>query len=276
MTNQPMMKCDGVDEALLEYLEGTLDGVTRGAVEQHVSSCLRCNALLRDIESIRTGASDLPELVPSHDLWAGIASRIEPAVVPLGVQSRREVRRSWIPAMAAAAAALVIATAGITYVATTRNLGSSSARVAVGSKPAASRVAAAPTPVKTTIAADVEAPQAQETSPTREPRSAGSSGNGGVTLASRESGAAVSQSEIAYGDEIARLQKIIAQRKGQLDPATVAVVEQNLKIIDAAVRQSRAALARDPASGFLTDQLNHVLDKKIELLRTVALLPSTT
>ncbi len=58
--------------------------------------------------------------------------------------------------------------------------------------------------------------------------------------------------------------------------ATVLVIEQSLKIIDAAVRQSRAALARDPNSGFLADQLNHALDKKVELLRTVALLPSRT
>jgi len=46
--------------------------------------------------------------------------------------------------------------------------------------------------------------------------------------------------------------------------------------IDAAVKQSRAALAKDPKSGFLTDQLNNALDKKVELLRTVALLPSST
>jgi len=54
------------------------------------------------------------------------------------------------------------------------------------------------------------------------------------------------------------------------------VIEQNLRIIDAAVKQSRAALARDPKSGFLADQLNNALDKKVELLRTVALLPSST
>jgi len=40
------------------------------------------------------------------------------------------------------------------------------------------------------------------------------------------------------------------------------------------VKQARAALARDPASGFLTGQLDAVLQKKVELLRTVALLPS--
>jgi hypothetical protein len=81
---------------------------------------------------------------------------------------------------------------------------------------------------------------------------------------------------VAYGDEIARLQTIISERRQDLDPATVTVIEQSLAIIDAAVKQSRAALEKDPRSGFLSDQLNHALDKKVELLRTVALLPSRT
>jgi hypothetical protein len=98
----------------------------------------------------------------------------------------------------------------------------------------------------------------------------------GVSLASRRSQILLSPSDIAYGDEIARLQTVITKRRSELDPATVTVIEQSLRIIDAAVRQSRAALARDPKSGFLTDQLNNALDKKIELLRTVALLPSRT
>ena len=46
--------------------------------------------------------------------------------------------------------------------------------------------------------------------------------------------------------------------------------------IDQAIRQSREALARDPRSRFLDQQLNSALDKKVELLRTAALLPSRT
>lgn len=71
------------------------------------------------------------------------------------------------------------------------------------------------------------------------------------------------------------LQRIVARRKSQLDSSTVAIIEKNLKIIDAAIEQSRAALARDPASRMLTGQLTHALDKKVELLRTVALLPAS-
>jgi hypothetical protein len=276
-----MMTCDDVDAVLLDYLEETLDRGTRVAVDEHVAGCLRCNAMLRDIGAIRAQAADLPELTPSRDLWAGIATRIEPTVVPLG-RPQQAPRRTWIPLAAAAAAALMIATAGVTYVATSRSL-RSAGTVAAAPKASTStqQIAAAPPTVEAPT--EAPAPSAGSTSPSaaevassaavERPVPRGTSR--GVTLASRQN-RVVTASDIAYGDEIARLQKVITERRRELDPATVTVIEQSLKIIDAAVRQSRAALARDPKSGFLTDQLNNALDKKIELLRTVALLPSRT
>ena len=72
------------------------------------------------------------------------------------------------------------------------------------------------------------------------------------------------------------LQRIVSQRRTQLDSSTVAIIERNLKIIDAAIEQSRAALANDPASRMLDQQLTHALDKKVELLRTAAMLPAST
>jgi hypothetical protein len=79
-----------------------------------------------------------------------------------------------------------------------------------------------------------------------------------------------------YGREIDMLQRIVSQRRTQLDSSTVAIIERNLKIIDAAIEQSRAALAGDPASRMLDQQLTHALDKKVELLRTAAMLPAST
>jgi hypothetical protein len=72
------------------------------------------------------------------------------------------------------------------------------------------------------------------------------------------------------------LQEIVRSRRAQLDSGTVAIIERNLGIIDAAIAQSKAALARDPASQLLGEQLTHALDKKVELLRTAAMLPLST
>ena len=95
-----------------------------------------------------------------------------------------------------------------------------------------------------------------------------------ATLASRSIGP--KSPEVVYGRENDILQKILTSRRTQLDSATVAIIERNLSIIDAAISQSKAALARDPASRLLSDQLTHALDKKVELLRTAALLPLNT
>jgi hypothetical protein len=62
-------------------------------------------------------------------------------------------------------------------------------------------------------------------------------------------------------------------RRADLDPATIAVVENSLTTIDRAIADARAALARDAASAFLNEQLNRALEKKLGLLRTVAFLP---
>jgi hypothetical protein len=84
------------------------------------------------------------------------------------------------------------------------------------------------------------------------------------------------RSDAVYGREIEMLQRIVSQRKTVLDTSTVAIIEKNLRIIDAAIEQSRAALEKDPASRLLGQQLTHALDKKVELLRTAAMLPAST
>ena len=83
-------------------------------------------------------------------------------------------------------------------------------------------------------------------------------------------------SEAVYSKEIDMLQRIVTDRKTQLDSTTVAIIEKNLQIIDRAINQSKAALAHDPASRLLSDQLTHALDKKVELLRRAAMLPVNT
>jgi hypothetical protein len=77
-----------------------------------------------------------------------------------------------------------------------------------------------------------------------------------------------------YDREIALLDSLVHTRRESLDPATVKIIESNLKIIDRAIAESRAALAKDPRSPLLTNRLDNVLGSKVELLRTVAFLPT--
>ncbi|MGK2962757.1 MAG: anti-sigma factor family protein [Gemmatimonadaceae bacterium] len=270
------MKCDGCDELLLEFFEGGLDKATKEAVDAHVASCARCQGLVRDISGIRESASALPDIVPSHDLWDGIEARIQPVVHSIAPRrSGYSPSRSW---MAAAAAGLVIVSSSITYVATTRSAVKLAKPAAAATRPPAQppRVAGATVEADPAMVAAQERPPSIDT-PRPVERATGVIRRSPPTaLASTTTGPVATASELAISGEIDQLQEMLRERRDQLDPATVRVVEENLAIIDAAVAQARSAVERDPASGFLNHRLESALNKKMQLLRTVALLRSST
>ena len=70
-----------------------------------------------------------------------------------------------------------------------------------------------------------------------------------------------------YDAAIADLEQVLARHRDELDPATVRVIEQNLRIIDEATAQARQALAADPASPYLNGHLATQLKRKLTLLR---------
>jgi anti-sigma factor RsiW len=259
------MNCAALDERLADYLEGDLDLATQREVGAHVASCVRCSALVRDLEDIRASAAQLPELTPSTDLWSGIARRIDAPVLPFAQRPAPNVaprhRNFDRLKRAAIAAALVVGTAGVTYTLTVaqRGGGSATSTVATNQPPAPS--------VPDGARNDTLAPTPGVTPPdvSAEP-------NGGKTLVKNP----LSAEADTYSREIDQLRTIFARNRAQLDPRTAAIIETNLKVIDEAIAQSKAALAQDPASRFLNKQLNSALDKKLELLRTAALLPNRT
>jgi hypothetical protein len=200
---------------------------------------------------------------------------------------------------AVAAAALVIATAGITHYMTrtiyetqrTATAGSTSPSVKAPSPDTPDRVDSAeqqvatnpitpPTPSGDNGGTATGQPGAQraterkriDVASNRAPsrRAASSS----TRLVSANS--VMSETEPVYDREISKLRTIVKSRRSSLDPKTIAVLEQSIAVIDSAIAQSRSALAKDPASGFLANQLNHSLEKKVELLRTAAMLPART
>ena len=255
------LDCDGFANAFADYLEGDASEAVRVAVESHAVSCESCRELLGDVNRIRAEAGALPALQPSRDLWSGIAERIDTRVIAID-PARQAVappgRRTWfIPAVAAAG--LVALTAGITHFWTR----------AVLTAPAAQVAAAAPMATGEPTAQIVSTATERPFDTT-------------VALASRRTGAngqvsamtTMGSEERLYDDEIAKLRRIMQARHNDLDPKTVQVLQQSMAVIDSAIRQSRAALASDPASGFLAAQLNRSLENKVELLRTAVSLPA--
>lgn len=196
-----------------------------------------------ELRAIVRAAAELPTLSPSRDLWSGIASRIEAPVVALPTRIANGDATTLAPAarppwrrLAIAASLLIVATAGVTYSIVKRG---SIAALAARSD-----------------SATVEAPLAG--APV-EPVSLQPPGQ---------------TAEQTFDKEIGAMREIIDERRKELDPVTIGVLQKNLKLIDAAIAESKAALAKDPASAFLMDRLTHAYDTKLQLLRGVATIPA--
>lgn len=241
--------CRRFDDVLSDYLENTISLPLRAAMDGHVASCARCSAILADVRSVVDRAAALPELKPSRDLWPDVAARLDSPVIPISAapSARRFRVPTWV-GLAAAAAVLIVVTSVVTHQWVTNG--------------------EAPLP-QVTAAPQVQSsqPESLGTAVSSIPTSPASPT---TTERTRVSAA------VTYGREIARLESFVRQRGEALDPTTKAIIENSMRIIDSALVEARAALARDPASRFLTDQVDQTLQKKMELLRTVTLLAART
>lgn len=75
--------------------------------------------------------------------------------------------------------------------------------------------------------------------------------------------------EASYRRAAADLEQALAGAKPRLAPATVAVLERNLRIIDDAIAEARAALAADPANQEVLEMLAHMYARKVDVLQQV-------
>jgi len=70
-----------------------------------------------------------------------------------------------------------------------------------------------------------------------------------------------------YDEAIADLEQALDAGRGQLDPATVKIIEANLAAIDKAIDESQRALSEDPANMYLNTHLADARQRKLALLR---------
>lgn len=279
LSASPSPECERVEGRLADYLDDGPDPALVAEVDAHLARCPRCAALVGDLAGIATAAHALPPLEPSRDLWAGIAERIAAAPTVVPIETARRGRGFALPArwrsLGAAAAALVLVTAGVTYTLTrtwSHGGDTTSSTVAATSSPTRAAdpgLPATPTGEQLAVNGASTTPGTATSGERVTPNEIRSGGTKLVAGSGR-------REKPTYDHEIATLRGIVRERRSQLDPKTLSVLEHNIQIIDEAIAQSRAALARDPRSRFLGEQLDDALDKKLELLRTAALLPART
>jgi hypothetical protein len=78
-----------------------------------------------------------------------------------------------------------------------------------------------------------------------------------------------------YESAIAELEQLVAAQRAHLAPSTLQLLQQNLRVIDRAIRESQDALEQDPNSELIHDLLRSAYQRKLELLRRAAA-PATT
>jgi hypothetical protein len=186
-------------------------------------------------------------------------------------------RKRWGSAgMGLAAAALVLVTAGTTFLLTVQWLGP--ARVPdVANTPSAQRVSSSERPqaelgMRRPLAGR-EQVASDSSTPTPSP---GQPGSAMTMVGASAPQVPPSPEEVVYDKEINTLQRIVRRQNSELDTSTVSVIDRNLRTLDSAIAQIRAALQKDPESPLLGDQASRALEMKVELLRRAAMLRPNT
>jgi anti-sigma factor RsiW len=219
-------------ERLSEYLDGELSSSERAACDAHLAGCPACRIALEEIQLVTSLARVDEDVMPVHDLWPGIAARIESGNVvtptfgapPKGEPSTRRISFT-LPQLALAASLLIAVSGGVAYLAAGR---------------AANRPAATEAPIQ--AMAEPMMPPSADVAP-------------------------ANFADAQFDRAVSDLEQILAEQRDDLDPRTVMVIERNMAVIDEAIRQARAALDADPANQFLNSHLAESRRRKLDLLR---------
>lgn len=229
-------------ERLSDFAEGLLPSSERGQFEAHLAACAACREEVESIRGLRAGLAALPrELEPGADLRPQI--RREAGVARRRARNRAALRDLRVP-LAAAAATLVLATAGATAL-VVRTEGGAGGRDAE----LAGRIAAPP------------------------------GGPGGVagTAAGADGdrmdvdGVTLADFRRLESDYARAAEELLAALDGaDVSAETSRLVRENLRTIDRALQESREALAREPGSPLLRQLVLAAHEQKLDVLRRAA------
>lgn len=228
-------------DRLSEYLDGELDANERAEVAAHLAVCDDCARTLAELREVLAAARTLPLREPATDLWPQIAASIgaAPQDAPRVLDLTQVRRTRAVRRLSFTLPQLAVAALGLIAVSAT------SVWLLVGS---GSGGADAP------LAAD--APVAVQRAPV-------------LTASDRVE----ADMDLAVGD----LERVLQEGRSQLDPQTIRTIEANLRLVDQAIAEARAAVEKDPNSEYLNTYLAESMRRKLSLLRqSTAALRATT
>ncbi|MGQ0701672.1 MAG: anti-sigma factor family protein [Gemmatimonadales bacterium] len=230
---------DTFTDSLSAYLDGELDGRRRRRMEAHLARCAECSAALAELRAIVTAAPQYQGQAPARDLWPHVEAGLDeaevidlPSAEPRAIQpsSRRAIQPSSRRAVRFSWPQLLAASILMAA------LGGGAVWIALRSSSS-----------DVSVPAMVARPAPDSAAPKT-----------------------VAYAEARYEAAVDDLTRVLEEGRGRLDTATVRVIEESLRKIDAAIAEARVALQRDPASGYLNQQIAAHLRRKLALLRLAA------
>ncbi|HEX7119206.1 MAG TPA: zf-HC2 domain-containing protein [Longimicrobiales bacterium] len=216
-------------DRLSEYLDGELDAADRAALEAHLQGCAECAVALDELRAVIALAGSLEDRPPASDLWPGIARRIAAERPAARVAELAERRREAVTRISFSLPRLAAAAIALML------LSGGSVWLAMSGR--------APAPA---------APVAETTTP--------GAGDRAVRLAT-------DRAVPGYDRAVSDLARILEEGRDRLDPATIEVLETNLRIIDRAIEEARRAVAQDPMNVYLNRHLAESMQRKLQFLR---------
>lgn len=233
---------DRYTDRLSEYLDGDMDPRDEALIETHLVDCATCRATLAELRAVVARAAALPPAEPSADLWPGIRARIESDLPSAGSEAQTRVGAG---------------PTGPTF-------GSGTLDPRVRSRPRRRVSFSVPQLAAASIALALASGTAVWVTLNLDRAEPAPAANV-HTLADNPSAARFIEYE--QRNTIAELERALDEQRDSLDPVTVAVLESNLGIIDAAIVQAMAALESDPGNNYLNRHLGNTVEKKIDVLR---------
>ena len=235
-------------EQLSEYVDDELSPRERARIDAHLSECPDCRRLLEDLRVVVAAAGSVEDSPPAGDLWPAIAGRLEPRrggprVVPIDApRGPRRISFS-LPQLAAASIAIALLSAGAVWMA-----------IRDGGGPGAlGPIASGPRSEEPISGARSEEP----ITGTRE-------GPGVVTVVDDRAEAGHDEYEAA----VAELERLLDE--AAIDPELREAIDENLAVIDEAIRQTRRALEEDPDDVYLNTHLASTMQRKVDVLQDAA------
>jgi hypothetical protein len=225
------------DSLLHDFVDDELSPDDRARITIHLGECPTCRGVVDGLRELREearrvfGASSPEHAVVPPDQWARIRERLPAPRRAGGTEAGRSAhhRSSWFAPLPIV---MLRRAAMIIMV-----VGASSVTtwwvVRSGPEPGADSPSVATTPVAATT-----------------------TGQQSATLI-----------VAAYQPVISDLERLLDEGRGRLQPETIQILEENLRIIDAAITDSEEALLSDPRHPAVLRSLDGALQAKLDLLR---------